>query len=342
MIVGRVDNDDALRGEGAGGADGALGIAAGPVDACAMLVTAPAVSLPPRSPNDDSADAAAPEPAEPADDQAQANCCDEGADRHTVWSGSASQLKAEPRARGISEQEIDACCEKHELIELLAKERSVAESGISEVGAEEAAANAAPLAAGMCTDSAMAETQKQDHLVTRPLDSQPPPAFGTLTRAAVGFSSRPLASQDIKFGLHQSFTLPETPEAAAGKAVDGWPPRVDGVIAPSTENSRPSEPKQMQCYRRITPVPFDTMRSSRLWHTPVSKDTNSVSNRLLLRPGASQVLPCVLEIASRSSPKAMCASALSAAGYAGINARASLKECHDRAHESESVVLKHW
>jgi hypothetical protein len=301
-----------------------------------MLVAIQTVSLPPRSPIDDSA--SAPEPAEPADDQAQATCCDEGADRRTVWSGSASQLKAELRARGISEQEIAECSEKHELIKLLAKERSVAERGILEVGApEEEAVNDAT------ADSAMAETHKQDHLVTPFVPS--PRASTKNPRAAVGFASRPLASQDIKFGVHQSFILPEAPQEAAGKAVDGWPPKVDDA-QPSTENSRPSEPKQTQCYRRITPVPFDAMQSSRLWHTPVSKGTNSVSNRLLLRPGASQVLPCVLEIARRSSPSEMCASALSAAGYAGIKARAPLKECLDRAHaqqqESQSVVLKHW
>jgi hypothetical protein len=333
-VDGRVCNDDAPRGEEPGCADGAHGIAAGPVDAGAMLVATPEVSLPPRSPNHDSADA--PNPAEPADDQAQATCCDEGADLRTVWSGSASQLKAELRARGISEQEITSCSEKDELVELLATERSVAESGISEVGApEEAAVNAMPLVA----DSAMAETHNHHHLVT-----PSPPACRKNPRA-VGFASRPLASQDIKFGVHQSFILPEAPQEAAGKAVDGWPPRVDDA-QPSTENSRPSEPKQTQCYRRITPVPFDAMQSSRLWRTPVSKGTNSVSNRLLLRPGASQVLPCVIEIEKRSNPSAMCASALSAAGYAGIKARAPLKECLDRAHaqqhESQSVVLKHW
>jgi hypothetical protein len=165
-VDGRVG--DEVRGEGPGGADGENGIAGGPVDADAMLVTTPTPSL------RGAEDAAAPEPAEPADDQVQATRCDQGADHRTVWIGSASQLKAELRARGISELEIAACSEKHDLIELW----SVAESGISEVGApEEAAVHSAPLAAGMCTDSAVAETQKQDHLVTRPLASLTRPAF---------------------------------------------------------------------------------------------------------------------------------------------------------------------
>ncbi len=231
----------------------------------------------------------APERADSAvrlDDQGQAGRCHAQAD-HGAGNWSASQLKAELKARGVSELAITACSEKRELIELLAAAtdtgRGVAEGMVSEAG-------------GMVV-----------------------------------------------------------PEAAAGHAAIGGAVGADETLPrqPSTEkNARPSEPeaaaaRQTRCYRRITPAPADSMRTGRLWNSPspASNGTaTSVSCRLLLSPGASQVLPCVLEIASRSSSGAACTSALSTAGYAGIASRAPLREFQDRVHalDSAPLVLKHW
>jgi len=226
------------------------------------------------------------ESAERPDDQGQAERCHAQAD-HGAGNWSASQLKAELKARGISELAITACSEKRELVELLAAAtdigRGMADGTASEAGAVESTA----------------------------------------------------------------------PEAAAGHAAVWGAPGADDALPRQspTENVSPGEPeaaaaRQMRCYRRITPAPADAMRTGRLWNSPsqASKGATSVSNRLLLSPGASQVLPRVLEIASRSSSGATCASALSTAGYAGIASRAHLREFQDRVHalDCAPLVLKHW
>ena len=99
-------------------------------------------------------------------------------------------------------------------------------------------------------------------------------------------------------------------------------------------------------HRIVTPAPARAFGSSQVWASASSSaKEKSILARALRGPGASQVLPYVIEMACTRNAAQPCTRALAETGYAGADTRPDLLPSHfarAQALDLSVPLLKHW